>query len=121
MKKYTEQEIEEAVGDRVEAALNWAVESQWHKVEDRLPEDGQIVAVLTGDSMDISELSFAENFGLATFCKSVDYGEEDGGVMENVFCSDYGDFPDGDVTHWAPLPMIPADLMEKYRATHKQN
>lgn len=119
MKDYKAQERAEAGGDRIDEALRWAVESQWHRVEDRLPDDGQIVAVLTGDSIDIPEVSFDENFGLATFCKSMDYGEEDGGVRENVFCSCYGDYPDGDVTHWAPLPMIPADLMAKFRENHK--
>lgn len=119
MKEKSEQEVADLIGDKIEAALKWAVESQWHRVEDRLPEDGQIVAVLLGDSMDIPEVSFDENFGLATFCKKMDYGEEDGGVRENVFCSCYGDYPDGEVTHWAPLPMIPADLIGKFRETHK--
>lgn len=102
------------VASAIEETLNKGINARWNRVEDRLPENGQVVVALCGDDLGEAHITFNECFAVATFCKSLDY--EDGEPpRKNVFCTDTYDYCDGDVTHWTPLPKLPKELLTKIK------
>ena len=104
------------VASAIEETLNKGINARWNRVEDRLPENGQMVVALLGDCLGDPNLTFDECFTVATFVERLDY--EDGSeVRKNVFCGYDFDYPDGEVTHWAPLPELPKELLTKIKDT----
>lgn len=91
----------------------------WRKAEEELPENGQIVITASLDSLRCKESDPVSAFGVAVFRKEVTYGEGDVEpeyveTRENVFCSEMWDWPDGEVTWWMPMPMLPEEGLKAY-------
>lgn len=100
------------VASAIEETLNKGINARWNRVEDRLPENGQMVVALLGDCLGDPNLAFDECFTIATFVERLDY--DDGSeAREKVFCGYAFDYSDGEVTHWAPLPELPKELLTK--------
>lgn len=93
----------------------------WRSVADELPKDGQIVVTVSLSSLECPQSAVESAFGVAVFRKEVVYGEGEREPeyvehRENVFCTDMWDYPDGEVTSWMPMPMLPAKEMAAYMA-----
>lgn len=93
--------------------------SAWRNAEEELPENGQIVITASLDSLRCKESDPVAAFGVAVFRKEVTYGEGDVEpeyveTRENVFCSEMWDWPDGEVTWWMPMPMLPEEGLKAY-------
>lgn len=109
----------DAIVEAVRHSLTYSQEIGWKNVEEFLPEDGQIVIALAGDEVGQPYCGVEECMSVAVFRKLLE--DDDYGDRENVFIGEQYDYADGEVTHWLPLPGLPAEIAAKIRKEEKED